>query len=89
MPAALLFFSVLSVNSLSAQSEPAATPAVAVALRPTYADLADLSDRASLVARVELRDVVRLKPEQAPNLRPGTARAFGLSPTFVSEHEFS
>ena len=76
VPAALLFFPVLSVNSLNAQSERVATPAAAVAVQPTYADLVDLADRARLVARVELRDVVRLKPEQAPNLRPGTARIF-------------
>jgi hypothetical protein len=73
---ALLFFPVLSVNSLSAQSERAATPAVAPPIGPTYADLADLADRAPLVARVQLRDVVRLKPEQAPDVRPGTARIF-------------
>jgi hypothetical protein len=40
----------------------------------TYADLADLADRASLVARVEVREVIRLNPEQAPGLRPGMAR---------------
>lgn len=41
---------------------------------PTYADLADLVDRAALVARVEIRDAIRLKPEQAPGLRPGMVR---------------
>ena len=74
--AGLLFFPVLSVNSLAAQTRPAIAPAVAAASGPTYADLADLADRAPLVARVELRDVVRLEPEQAPDVRPGTARVF-------------
>ena len=41
---------------------------------PTYADLADLADRAPLVARVEVRKSIRLKAEQAPGLRPGMAR---------------
>ena len=41
---------------------------------PTYADLADLADHAPLVARIEIRDVTRLKPEQAPGVRPGMAR---------------
>lgn len=74
--AGLLFFPVLSVNSLAAQTRPAIAPAVTAASGPTYADLADLADRAPLVARVELRDVVRLEPEQAPDVRPGTARIF-------------
>ena len=43
---------------------------------PTYADLADLADHAPLVARVEIRDAVRLKPEQAPGLRSGMARVY-------------
>ena len=71
--AGLLFFPALSVNSLAGQAGPATSVAVS---GPTYADLADLADRAPLVARVEPRDVVRLKPEQAPNLRPGMARIF-------------
>ena len=71
--AALLFFPVLSVNSVSAQAGRTPPPAVSAAPGPTYADLADLADRAPLVARVQLRDVVRLKPEQAPDVRAGTA----------------
>ena len=43
---------------------------------PTYADLADLADHAPLVAKVEIRDAVRLKPEQAPGLRSGVARVY-------------
>ena len=43
---------------------------------PTYADLADLADHAPLVAKVDIRDAVRLKPEQAPGVRSGTARVY-------------
>ena len=50
-----------------------ASPA-AILAAPTYADLADLADHAPLVARVEIREAIRLKPEQAPGLRPGMAR---------------
>ena len=50
-----------------------ASPA-AILAAPTYADLADLADHAPLVARVEVREAIRLKPEQAPGLRPGMAR---------------
>ena len=40
----------------------------------TYADLADLADHSPLVARVEIREAIRLRPEQAPGLRAGMAR---------------
>ena len=50
------------------------TPASPAA--PTYADLADLADQAPLVARIEIRDAVRLKPEQAPGLPGGMARVY-------------
>lgn len=40
----------------------------------TFADLASLSDAAEVVARVQVRKVSRLKPEQAPGLQPGVAR---------------
>ena len=43
---------------------------------PTYADLADLADHAPLVAKVDIRDAVRLKPEQAPGVRSGMARVY-------------
>ncbi|MDP3858349.1 MAG: hypothetical protein Q8Q73_11390 [Stagnimonas sp.] len=54
----------------------AQVPAVASGVQsaPTYADLADLADRAPLVARVEIREVIRLKPEQSPGVRVGMAR---------------
>ena len=42
----------------------------------SYADLVDLADVAPLVARVELREAVALKPERAGNVRPGFARVY-------------
>ena len=68
---AAVFLAVLAVPQGFAQA-----PAVVAAppATPTYADLADLADRAPLVARVEIRDVIRLGPEQAPGLRAGMAR---------------
>ncbi|MET0180195.1 MAG: hypothetical protein ABW194_06885 [Novosphingobium sp.] len=52
----------------------AASPAEAAGAALTYADLADLADASALVARVRVRGVIRLKPEQAPGVRPGMAR---------------
>ena len=66
---------ILASAAFSPVSGAAPSPAPAAAA-PTYADLADLADRAPLVARVELREVARLKPEQAPGLRAGMARVF-------------
>lgn len=77
LAAALTAFLALTVafatDSASAQA-PAPAPAAATA--PTYADLADLADRAPLVARVEVREVAALEPEAAPGLRPESARIF-------------
>lgn len=44
--------------------------------RPAYADFADLADHAGIVAIAQVRKVSRLKPEQAPNVRPGWARVY-------------
>ena len=68
---AAAFLAVFAVPQGFAQAPAvlAAAPAT-----PTYADLADLADHAPLVARVEIRDAIRLKPEQAPGLRAGMAR---------------
>ena len=67
--AALLAVLAIPQGFAQAPAVVAAAPAA-----PTYADLADLADRAPLDARVEIRDAVRLRPEQAPGLRPGMAR---------------
>jgi hypothetical protein len=41
-----------------------------------YADLVDLADSAPLVLRAEIRDVVLLKPERAPDVRAGWGRIY-------------
>lgn len=53
-----------------------AQTAPAAATAPTYADLADLAVAAPLVARVQVREVARLKPAQEGGIRPGLARVF-------------
>ena len=68
---AAVFAAVFAISQGFAQVPAALTSGPAA---PTYADLADLADYAPLVARVEIRDAIRLKPEQAPGLRPGMAR---------------
>ncbi|WP_374407003.1 hypothetical protein [Pelagerythrobacter sp.] len=42
----------------------------------TYADLADLADRANLVIHAEIRDQAKLSAERAPNVTPGHARLY-------------
>ncbi|MES2493740.1 MAG: hypothetical protein V4579_10730 [Pseudomonadota bacterium] len=51
-------------------AEPPAEPAV------SYADLADLADRAPVVLRAQVRKVAAVEPERAPGLRPGWARIY-------------
>jgi len=53
---------------------PPATPASPPP--PSYADLADLADSAAIVARAQVRSLVRVKDAQAPGLRPGQGRFF-------------
>lgn len=43
---------------------------------PSYADLADLADRAELVVRAKVRKQVRLSPDRAPDVKPGYARLY-------------
>lgn len=43
---------------------------------PTYADLADLADKAPLVVRAKVRKVAVVEAERAPGLRPGWARLY-------------
>jgi hypothetical protein len=42
----------------------------------TYADLADLTEAASIVALVEVRDQAEVEPERAPGLAPGMVRLY-------------
>jgi len=57
--------------SAVAQNGPPVAPA-----EPTYADLADLAESASVVALVEVRDQAEVEPERAPGLAPGHARLY-------------
>lgn len=52
----------------------ASMPVKDVSSALTFADLASLSDAAEVVARVQVRKVSRLKPEQSAGLQPGLAR---------------
>ncbi len=68
-----------AVQSTSAGAQsflPAAAPIRSnSAAEPTYADLVDLALAADLVARAQVRSVVRLKPEAGqPGAAPGAAR---------------
>jgi hypothetical protein len=61
---------------IAQESRISAIPAAIPAMGPSYADLADLADAASVVARAQVKKISRLKPEQAPNVRPGWARVY-------------
>lgn len=57
------------IAGLSAQTVPVASGA-------TYADLADLSDAATLVLQAKIRKQAEVEAERAPGLRPGFARLY-------------
>jgi len=49
----------------------------------TYADLADLSDSAPLVLRVQLRKLAQVEPERAPGVRLGWGRFYAEARTLA------
>ena len=59
----------ISATGASAQE---AVPAV----QPTYADLAGLSENASVIARIRVHDQVAVEPERSPGLAPGKVRLY-------------
>lgn len=59
----------------SAQVQQPIRPELSVQAR-SYADLADLADHATVVARAEIRKAAALKPEQAPGVPAGMARVY-------------
>ena len=65
----------VAVASLAAPAVAQDAEAVAVA-GPSYADVAALTEKASLVVLVEVRDQAVVKPERAPGLAPGYARLY-------------
>lgn len=52
------------------------TPAAASAAPLTFADVASLTDAASLIARVEIRKQTQVEAARAPGLAPGHARLY-------------
>ena len=63
----------------SAQAQRSAAPPVVVQPAPpvaTFADLAELTEQADLVALIEVRNQAVVKPERAPGLAPGHARLY-------------
>jgi hypothetical protein len=65
----------LSTTCAYAQGSEQASQLVAQPVA-TYADLAHLSELASIVALVEVRDQAVVRPERAPGLQPGHARLY-------------
>jgi len=51
-------------------------PDNSIANQATYADLVEMSELSTLVARVEIRRQTVVKPERAPGLAPGFARLY-------------
>ncbi|MDQ2879562.1 MAG: hypothetical protein M3R41_10880 [Pseudomonadota bacterium] len=66
---------VLPALPALAQQRPANPPEMAIA-GPRYADIASLALAAPIVADATIRSTSRLKPEEAPDLTPGTARLY-------------
>lgn len=64
---------VISSACADAKSQSAPAPAPPTV---TYADLADLADSALIVARAQVRKIMRLDPDQTQGLRPGFGRFY-------------
>jgi hypothetical protein len=76
-----LLLSLALVGGLAGTSAPIAAQRPVSAPALTYADLADLADTANVVARVRIRDIVRLPGGQARAGRPGWARVYVVART--------
>src|SRR5688572_6809950 len=68
--AAAILLAGVAVPAAAQNRPPVAPPAA------TYADVADLTEAAALVALVEVRDQAEVEPERAPGLAPGHARLY-------------
>lgn len=66
-------FLVVALSAIPANAQ--SLPPAAIA-GPTYADLVDLSDAATLVVRAQIRKVAPLAPERATGVEPGRARVY-------------
>lgn len=69
------FLPALALGAAVSGQIPVPQPSFATA-ELTYADLVDLADIAPVVARVEVREAVALKPERTGAVRPGFARVY-------------
>lgn len=69
-------FSLIAALAAFAAAVPAESQAPAVPAGLTYADLADLSLTAPVVAHVRLRSAVRLDARRAPDVAPGYTRFY-------------
>jgi hypothetical protein len=75
-PLALTLGTVLSALPCAAPAA-ARDEAYPIAMAPpTYADLVDLSEAATVVARLTVKDQATVPPERAPGLAPGHARLY-------------
>lgn len=73
-PASLLLLTVaLAVTPAPVLAQERASASIAVL---TYADLADLADRAPLVLRAQVRKQATVEPERSPGLKPGHVRLY-------------
>ena len=68
--AAAMLLAALAAPAAAQNRQPAPPPVA------TFADLADLTEAAALVALVEVRDQAQVEPERAPGLAPGHARLY-------------
>lgn len=60
----------------AAPPSPPLVPAAGSAPGPSYADLVDMSDSASLVLKAQIRRQSTVEPERSPGLRPGWVRLY-------------
>ncbi|GGC38383.1 hypothetical protein GCM10011371_27220 [Novosphingobium marinum] len=74
--AGIALLAISPVFSASAAAQPAATEPAGGRVAPTFADLADLSDKAELVVRAQVRKLAPVERERAPGLRPGWGRYY-------------
>lgn len=65
-----LIAAAAAVAAVPAESQAPSAP------DPTYADLADLALAAPVAAQVRIAEAIQVKPERAPDLRPGFARFY-------------
>lgn len=75
-PLCLISAAYSAVFPASAQVEKMVASSSAVPQSLSYADMVDLAEPAPLVANVRIRNIITLKPEQAPDVAPGHRRLF-------------